>query len=208
MSNPFEDLLFDEMPDELPSGAAYEYYNGLKNRELWLDTDVATDEGTLILIKQIIRWNREDIGKPETERKPIILYCFSFGGDLDICNSIIDVIQASKTPVYTVNAGRCMSAAAYIFIAGHKRFIFEKSYFLFHQGSGAVGGDYDDMASQMEDYKKKVAALTDHMKKYTGYSESEIKKNIKKEWYVSSKEAIEKGVCDKIIECLDEVIFE
>lgn len=197
----FEDI------SKCPSGEFYEYFRGLSNRELWLDTDVSLEDCTLLLIKQIIRWNREDLGKEEGERKPIILYCFSFGGDLDICNSLIDVIKASKTPVYTVNVGRCMSAAAYIYIAGHMRFCFEKSYFLFHQGGGAVGGNYSEMDSQMEDYKKKVAALVELMKKYTGYSEAEIKKNIKKEWYVSSEEAVKNGVSDKIIESLDEIIF-
>ena len=195
------------VPDALPSGNAYEYYKGLENRELWLDTDVDVDAGTLLIIRQIVRWNREDKGKPVEDRTPIILYCFSFGGDLDLCNSIIDVISCSKTPVYTVNAGRCMSAAAYIYIAGHKRLMFGKSYFLFHQGSGAVGGNYAEMDSQMEDYKKKVAALTELMKKYTNYSEKEIAKNIKKEWYVSSDEALKNGVCDRIIEDLDELIF-
>jgi ATP-dependent Clp protease protease subunit len=100
-----------------------------------------------------------------------------------------------------------MSAAAYIYIAGHKRFMFDKSYFLFHQGSGSVSGSYSEVDSQMEDYKKKIAALTELMKKYTKYQEKEIAKNIKKEWYVSSKEAVENGVCDKMIESLDELIF-
>lgn len=203
-----DDLLEDlPFPKELPSGSFYEYYKGLQNRELWLDSGVTLEEGVLLLIKQIVRWNREDRGKEVSERTPIILYCFSLGGDLDLCNSIIDVITCSKTPVYTVNAGRCMSAAAYIFISGHKRFMFPKSYFLFHQGSGSVSGSYSEVDSQMEDYKKKVAALTELMKKYTKYQEKEISKNIKKEWYVSAEEAIKNGVCDKIIESLDELIF-
>lgn len=196
----------DENKD-LPSGIAFEYYQGLKNREIWLDTDVDVDLGTLTLIKQILRWNREDFGLPVEKRQPIFLYCFSFGGDLDVCNSIIDVMECSTTPIYTVNVGRCMSAAAYIYIAGHKRYSFEKSYFLFHQGSGSLTGNYSEVDSQMEDYKKKVSALTELMKLYTNYTEQEIKKNIKKEWYVSSKDALENGVCDVIIKNLDELIY-
>ena len=203
----FDDLFDFDLPKDLPTGIQLEYFNGLKNRELWLDTDVDIEEGTLVLIKQIIRWNREDKDKPIEQRKPIVLYCFSFGGDLDICNSLVDTIKCSKTPIYTVNVGRCMSAAAYIYISGHKRFAFEKSYFLFHQGSGSVQGNFEEVDSQMEDYKKKVSALSDLIAEYTNYSKAEIKKNIKKEWYISSKDAIEHGVCDKIIESLEEVIF-
>lgn len=201
--------LFDlDIPDELPAGMQYEYYQGLKNRELWLDTDVSVDEGTLTLIKQILRWNREDKGKPVEERQPIVLYCFSFGGEIDTCYSLVDVINCSTTPVYTVNVGRCMSAASIVYISGKKRFAFERSSFLFHQGSGTVSGNYDEVDSQMEDYKKKVAALSDIIKKYTKYTDSEIKKNIKKEWYISSEDAIKHGVCDKIITNLDEVIYD
>ena len=202
-----DEFLDLDIPENIPSGSVFEYYKGLQNRELWLDTLVDLDEGTLLIVKQILRWNREDKGKEVSERKPIILYCFSFGGDLDLCNSIIDAISCSTTPIFTVNVGRCMSAAAYIYIAGHKRFMFPKSYFLFHQGSGSVSGSFSEVDSQMEDYKKKVSALTELMKKYTNYQEKEISKNIKKEWYVSVDEAVKNGVCDKVVENLDELIF-
>jgi len=38
------------------------------------------------------------------------------------------------------------------------------------------------------------------MIKHTNYTEEEIDKNIVGEWYVRAAEAIEKGVCDKMIE--------
>lgn len=197
----------DNLPDSLPTGMSYEYYKGLKNRELWLDTDVDLDEGTLLIVKQIVRWNREDKNIPVNKRKPILIYCFSFGGDLDLCNAIIDCIRASKTPVYGVNVGRCMSAAAYIYIACHKRFSFKHSYFLFHQGSGVLGGTASEMKSQFENYEKQVSELSELMRTYTKYSDEEIDKNIKTEWYVKTDEALNNGVCDKTVKDLDELIF-
>lgn len=195
-----------EIPGSVPSGSTYEYYMGLLSREIWLDTNVDVDEGTLLVIKQILRWNKEDKDIPQNKRKPIILYCFSFGGDLDVCNSIIDVIRLSKTPVYTVNVGRCMSAAAYIFITGHKRFILPHSYFLFHQGSNTVGGTASEMKAQMDNYNKQVEDLSELMKLYTKYDDEKIKTNITSEWYVRANEALENGVCDKLIKSLDEII--
>lgn len=205
--NSIDDIFNFDIPQELPTGNSYEYFLGLKNREIWIDTNIEVDEGITSVIKQIIRWNREDLGKSVKIRKPIIIYCFSFGGELDLCNAIIDTIRASKTPVYCVNAGRCMSAAAYIYISGHKRFTFKHSNFLFHQGSGSLDGNYAEISSQMEDYKKKVENLTDLMRKYTKYSEEEINKNITTEWYVSSEEALNNGVCDKIIDNIEEILF-
>ena len=202
----FFDINLQPMPESVPKGSTYEYYLGLLDRQIWLDTDVDLDEGTLSIVKQIIRWNREDKRIPVKERKPIILYCFSFGGDLDLCNSIIDAIRLSKTPVYTVNVGRCMSAGAYIFIAGHKRFIFPHSYFLFHQGSNTVGGTASEMKAQMENYNKQVEDLSELMRTYTKYDDEKIKSNITSEWFVRAKEALENGVCDKMITSLDEIL--
>ena len=196
-----------QIPDALPSGLSFEYYHGLKNRELWLDTDVELEEGVLAISRQIIRWNREDKDLPVSKRRPIVLYCFSYGGDLDVCNSIIDLIKTSKTPVFGVNVGRCMSAAAYIFICCHKRFAFPHSYFLFHQGSGVVGGTASEMKSQMDNYQRQVNELTTLMSENTKYSAEEIKKSITTEWYVNSNEAIANGVCDKVVTSLDELIF-
>lgn len=45
------------------------------------------------------------------------------------------------------------------------------------------------------------------MKKYTKYSDEEIERDIKQEWYVRAGEAIEKGVADKVISDIDEILF-
>lgn len=202
------DELFMECPSsDLSSMKIEEYKNSLSNREIWIDTDICDDNFTMNIVRQIINWNREDMDLPEDKRRPIVLYLFCFGGDIDICNSIIDVIRASKTPVYSVNAGRSLSAAAYIFIACHKRFILPQSYFLFHEGSATISGSAEEIKKQTENYNEKIKELTSKMKKYTKYSDEEIERDIKQEWYVRANEAIEKGVADKIIESLDEIIF-
>lgn len=184
-----------------------EYRNALTNREIWIDTDVSTSNFTLNVVRQIINWNREDKDLPKAKRRPIILYTFSFGGDLDICNAIIDAISCSTTPVYTVNVGRSFSAAAYIYIAGHKRFMTPNAYFLFHQGSATISGSAEEIKKQTELYNEQVAELSEKMKKYTKYPEEEIAQKIKEEWYVRANEAIENGVADKIIKNLDEIIL-
>lgn len=159
------------------------------------------------ITRQIINYNREDINIPKDKRKPIILYLFSFGGDIDICNSIIDTISISETPVYGVNMGRALSAAAYIFIACHKRFILPQAYFLFHEGSATISGSAEEIKKQTENYNEKIRALSEKMRKYTKYSDEEIERDIKNEWFVRANEAIEKGVADEIITSVNDILF-
>lgn len=48
------------------------------------------------MAKQILVWNREDKGVPLPHRKPIKIYFFCPGGDLDTSNALIDAIELSK----------------------------------------------------------------------------------------------------------------
>lgn len=198
--------LFGDSEQSIPNKNTYEYFSQKKNREYWLDSEISEENSTLDLVKSIIEWNREDRGIPVEERKPIIIYIYSIGGDLDICRSIIDAISTSTTPVYGVNIGKSFSAGAYIFIACHKRFMLNSASFIFHQGSASyydVPKDEKDILDK--DYNKKIADLTKLMINKTKFPEKLIKRKIKTEWYVYADEALEFGVCDKIIENIDEI---
>jgi ATP-dependent Clp protease, protease subunit len=187
----------------LPSPDLIEYYKGIDNREIWIEDDVT--EYTLDIVKKILGWNREDKNLEPSKRKPIKIFFFSNGGDLDVNNSIIDTIKLSLTPIWGINVGRCMSAAAFIYLSCHKRFMMEKSYFLFHQGSGAFSGTFSEVCAQIEDYQTQVEALTAFMLEHTTYQEEELSEKIVGEWFVRKEEALKNGVCDKILDSLDEL---
>ena len=44
------------------------------------------------------------------------------------------------------------------------------------------------------------------MKENTNYTEEEVANNIGGEWYIHAEEALEKGVCDEIIQNLDKIM--
>ena len=187
----------------LPAPELLDYYRGIENREIWIDDDVT--EYTLDIVHKILDWNREDKDLEPNTRKPIKIFFFSNGGDLDVNNTIIDTIKLSLTPIWGINMGRCMSAAAFIFLSCHKRFMLSKSYFLFHQGSGAFSGTFAEVCAQMEDYETKVSQLTQFMMEHTKYDEDELAQKIVGEWYVYKDEAIKEGVCDYVLTSLDEL---
>ena len=183
----------------LPNPELLTYYSDLEKRIIWLEEEVT--ECTLEFVRKIIEWNREDEmnGLESKDRKPIKIFFFSPGGDLDVNYALIDTIRLSKTPVYGINIGRCCSAAAYIYLSCHHRYMMDHSYFVFHQGSSQLSGSYNEVVAIMNDYQGQVAELSNLMKERTLYTEEEIMDNIVTEWYVRKEEALEKGVCHEII---------
>lgn len=181
----------------LPDPTLLDYYRDLNERVIWIEEDI--DDYTLNVVKKITQWNREDRKKPIEKRKPIKIVFYSFGGSLDVHNTLIDVIKLSKTPIWGINAGRCMSAAAMIFLSCHKRFMLENASFLFHQGSGTFSGSFGEVMAQIADYQQSVENLTKFMVEHTKYTPKEVEENICGEWYIRADEAIEKGVCEEIV---------
>ena len=181
----------------LPNPELLTYYKDLEKRIIWLEEEIS--EQTLEVIRKIIEWNREDGNLEAKDRKPIKIFFFSPGGDLDINYALIDTIRMSKTPVYGINVGRCCSAAAYIYLSCHHRMMLPHAHFVFHQGSSHLSGNYNEVIAIMNDYQGQVEELSSFMKERTLYTEEEIMENIVTEWYVRKDEALEKGVCHEVV---------
>lgn len=189
---------------QLPDPELLTYYRDLDNRVLWVDNEI--NEYSLEYVRLILQWNREDKKKKIKDRKPIKILFFSPGGDLDVNYTLIDTIQLSKTPVWGINMGRCASAAAFIFLSCHKRFMLPNGYFLFHQGSGAFSGTFQEVCAQLQDYQIAVNRLSNFVLTYTSFTKEEIEEKISGEWYVRDPEALEKGVVNEVITDINQLL--
>lgn len=185
---------------QLPDPELRNYYVDLENRIFWLDEEVTPY--LLELIKHIIRWNAEDERQnvPVEDRLPIRIFFFSPGGDLDINYSLIDTIKMSKTPIIGINIGQCASAAAYIFLSCHKRYMLPHAYFILHQGSGTLSGTFEQICAQMRDYQEQVEELASFVLEHTSYTEEAVDEKIVGEWYIRKDEALENGVVHGIVD--------
>lgn len=160
------------------------------------------DEIVSDAIAHLIRfWNQVDKGVPISERKPIKLYIDSCGGSLVGALTIADSIRMSKTPVYTINMGAAYSGGLLVFIAGHKRFGYKSCSFLFHEGSTTIGnvdaGKFRNYASY---YEKLIQRMKGYILNYTKITEEEYKEIRNDDYWFFIEEAIEKGICDEILE--------
>lgn len=182
---------------QLPDPELRNYYVDLEHRTFWLDEEVTPY--LLELIKYIVRWNAEDAATPVEMRQPIRIYFFSPGGDLDINYALIDTIKMSKTPIIGINIGQCASAAAYIFLSCHKRYMLPHAYFILHQGSGTLSGTFEQICAQWEDYQQQVEELSAFVLEHTTYSEEAVAEKIVGEWYIRKDEALENGVVHGVI---------
>ena len=175
---------------------------------MFLDTDVEQISAGNIA-KHIMQYNAEDKGKSIEERKPIILYVASNGGEIDAGFELIDVIRGSKTPVYTVNLGYQYSMGFLIGLAGHKRFAVPNAKFLMHDGSNFIWDSGAKAQDKMEFQKKVEARIRQYVVERSHITEEEYDSKLRVEWYLFADEAKEKGFCDYIlgVDCdMDDIV--
>jgi len=179
----------------------------LKYRKLYL-TEEISQYSVLDTVKAILKYNLEDKHLPAEKRRPIVLYISTNGGEVDAGFELIDVIQTSKTPVYTVNLGYLYSMGALIGIVGHKRFAMPSATYLIHDGTSFVYNSGSKAQDQMRFNIAVENRIKEHILKYSKITEEEYDSKVRHEWYMFSDEALEKGLVDKIVgaEELDELL--
>lgn len=190
----------------LPDPELLNYYKNLEHRVIWLDSEV--DNMWLEYEKQILEWNRADKDVPVEDRKPIKLMFFSYGGQIDINYSFIDLIKKSKTPIWGINMGQASSAACFIFIACHRRLAMPRSSYLIHQGGvdGGFSGTYEQVVAAIMEYQRQVEELGTYLLENTKITEDMLEEKFSSEWYLTAEEAVELGVADEIVDDIDEIL--
>lgn len=159
------------------------------------------------VVQFIMQCNKDDMGIDTKERKPIIIYINSPGGDINEGFPVIAAIELSKTPVHTVNVGQWSSMAFLIGIAGHKRFALPYTTFLMHDGSDFMygsGNKVQDEAKFSERYKDEI--IEKHILRYSNMSEENYTQLKRVEYYMLPEDALKHGFIDQIVEDIDVIL--
>lgn len=173
-------------------------YQDLKQRKLFLESEIDTYTVS-DAIKNIMQYNADDKDIPIEERKPILLYISSPGGEVDSGFALIDAILCSKTPVYTINMGKAYSMGFLIYIAGHKRFSYPNSRFLLHDGSSFVYDSGNKVMDRMKFEQKSEERIKQYVLAHSNLSEDLYNENARVEWWLFPEEAKECGFTDYIV---------
>lgn len=170
----------------------------LKNRKLFLNSEI--DQNSVAeIVKHIMQYNCDDKDIPVEKRRPILLYVVSNGGEVHSGFELIDTIQCSKTPVYTINLGYQYSMGFLIGLSGHKRYAAKNATFLMHDGSNFVYNSGAKAQDQMRFNSRVEERIKAHILSCSKLSEEEYDAKLRVEWYLFADEAKEYGFVDHII---------
>ena len=206
----FHDIGIEFESIMLESGMVEDLFHlqDLRNRKLYLN-DGISQSSVAEIVKSILRYNEDDKGIAPEERKPILLYIVSGGGEVDSGFELIDAIQFSKTPVYTINLGYQYSMGFLIGLAGHKRYAAKNAKFLMHDGSNFVYNSGAKAQDQMRFNSRVEERVKEYILSRGNLTSDEYDAKLRVEWYMFADEAKERGFVDYIIgvDCeIDEVI--
>lgn len=154
-----------------------------------------------VAVESFIRfWNQVDdeLGLAPEDREPIKIFIDSGGGDLCATFTMIDAIKMSITPIWTINIGAAYSGGFFTFIAGHKRFAYPLSTFLYHEGSTGNIGDAGKFRNFADFYDKQLDMLKTITTQNTRITDEMYRDHKKDDWWMTAEEALELGVCDEI----------
>ena len=125
---------------------------------------------------------------------------------MDTVLHIIDMIYLSKTPVYTIGMGRVYSAGGLLLMAGHKRYIFQHTSCLIHDGSSGAIGSIGKMLDNLEFTKELEKRMKQYILSSTRISEEQYDQNYRRDWFMFSEEMIELGIADEIVADIDTIL--
>jgi ATP-dependent Clp protease protease subunit len=188
--------------DKVDSLDGLSEYSDASNRNLYIMGDINADTG--VAVENMIRfYNQADkqFNVTKEDRIPIKIWINSYGGDLQAALTTCDAINLSETPIYTINQGQAASAAALIFLAGHKRIAFPKSYLMIHEGSIGVSQiDAHKFQAMSDFYKVQRTLLKKIIMEYTGMSEEDYTSHAKDDWWMDVNDAMKYNMIDMVMD--------
>ena len=112
------------------------------------------------------------------------------------------MINFVKAPITTVGTGWVASAGTHIFLAPPKerRVCLPNTRFMIHQPAGGAGGHATDIAIQAKEIIKTRERIARVVAKQTGQKFEKVLADMERDYWMSAKEAIDYGVCSRIIE--------
>ncbi len=175
---------------------AYDIYSRLlKERIIFLGTPIDDNIASLI-ISQMLFLEAED---PD---KDIFLYINSPGGIVSAGLGIYDTIQYIKPDVVTTCMGQAASMGALLLASGTKgkRYALPHARIMIHQPLGGAEGQASDIQIAANEILRVREVLNDILAKSTGKSTDQIQKDTDRNYFMSTKEALDYGIIDKILE--------
>ena len=138
----------------------------------------------------------------DNPNKDINFYINSPGGYVTSGLAMYDTMQFVKCDVSTIVIGQACSAGSLLAQAGAKgkRYALPHAKIMIHQPSGGYSGQATDIDIHAQEILKTKKRLNEIYVEHTGQDIETIQKNMERDKFFTSKEALEFGLIDKIID--------
>jgi len=182
--------------EQTPRGErSYDIYSRLlKDNIIFLGTAI-DDSVANALVAQMLFLESED---PD---KDIQIYINSPGGSVTAGLAIYDTMQFVKNDIVTYCVGQAASMGALLLSAGTKgkRFALPNARIMIHQPSGGAQGQASDIEITYKEIQRLKDILNQMLATHTGQPLKKIQKDSDLDYFMSSLEAMEYGLIDKVL---------
>lgn len=166
----------------------------LKDRIIFISGEIDDDLANSVIAQLLYldSINNDDIS----------LYINSPGGSITSGMAIYDTMQFIKSDISTICLGISASMAAFLLSCGtkKKRYILPNAEVMIHQPLGGASGQATEIKIAAERILKLKEKLNIILANNTGKDLKTINNDTERDYFMSSKEALDYGIVDKIIE--------
>lgn len=171
------------------------YSRLLRDRIVFIGTPI-DDFVANSIIAQLLFLQMED------PKKDIHIYVNSPGGSVTDGMAIYDTINFLQCDVVTYCLGQAASMGTVLLASGTKgkRYALPNSRIMIHQPTGGAGGQTSDISIAAKEILRWRRTINEVLAKHSGQTIEQLEQDSDRDYYMSSKEAMEYGLVDQVIE--------
>ena len=175
---------------------SYDIFSRLLNDRIIFLSEEVNDATASLVVAQLLYLEAQD---PD---KDIQFYINSPGGSVTAGMAIYDTMKYIKCDVATICVGMAASMGAFLLSAGTKgkRLALPNAEIMIHQPSAGTQGQITDMAIHMKRLETIKARMNRIMAENTGKSVEEVTAACERDNFMTSLEAVEFGLIDRVLE--------
>ena len=175
---------------------SFDIFSRLLNDRIIFLSEEVNDTTASLIVAQMLYLEAQD---PD---KDIQFYINSPGGSVTAGMAIYDTMQYIKCDVATICVGMAASMGAFLLAAGTKgkRMALPNAEIMIHQPSAGTQGQITDMAIHMKRLETIKARMNRILAEKTGKSVEEVTAACERDNFMTSEEAKEFGIVDRVLE--------
>ncbi len=175
---------------------SFDIYSRLLNDRIIFLADEVNDATATLVVAQLLYLEAQD---PD---KDISLYINSPGGSISAGMAIYDTMNFIKCDVSTICIGMAASMGAFLLASGTKgkRFALPYSEIMIHQPLGGMQGQASDIKIHADHILRVRNNMNRILAEVTGKDISEIERDTERDNFMTSAQAVEYGLIDKVID--------